>query len=253
MKNALVLAKCLLTNGNICIQIITNGGYSHSWHVIEASSKFIWTSAKRCIAAWRVLVGVWVPKKWDLSLNALSQYTTPRVPPENPWIDRPKKLPARLSGSDSDTPKTNSSSHGVGASADLSLGKEPPVKARPVRRPPSRKIIRHVLRARVEAVRALGAFFDQLQRAEADKRVYASAHLARAYGGGMIVHKDGTGVEDLEGWRYVREVVEFLRSRGARIPMSDDIRIEGEWAALSSEGEGYTTNEEMEWVGTTRG
>jgi len=95
----------------------------------------------------------------------------------------------------------------------------------------------------------LGAFFEQLQRAEADKKVYASVHLAQTYGGGTTVHSNEEGTEDVEGWRHAREVIKFLRSRGARIPMSENVRIEGEWAALSSEGEGYTTNEEKEWVG----
>ncbi|KAJ3570953.1 hypothetical protein NP233_g4059 [Leucocoprinus birnbaumii] len=203
--------------------------------------------AKRCIAAWRVLVGVWVPKKWDLSLHALSQYTTPQIPPENPWIDRPKKLPARLSGSDTDTP--NASSGSRSPSPDLRQGGEPPVKARPVRRPPSRKLVRHVLRARAEAVRALAAFFKELKRAGADKKVYACVHLAEMHGGGTVAHTNSEGTEEVEGWRHGREVIEFLRTRGAKIPMSDNIRIEGEWAALSSEGEGYTTSEEKEWVG----
>lgn len=196
-----------------------------------------------------MLVGVWVPRRWDLSLNALSQYTTPRVPPENPWIDRPKKLPARLSGSDTDTPNASGSSVEQTTSRDLWKGEEPRVKSRSVRRPPSRRLVRHVLRARVEAVRALASFFDQLERAGADKKVYASVHLARGYGGGTVVHEDSEGGEDIEGWRYGGEVIEFLRSRGGRIPMSEDIRIEGEWAALSSEGEGYTTSEERESVG----
>ncbi|KXN90629.1 Glycerol-3-phosphate O-acyltransferase 2 [Leucoagaricus sp. SymC.cos] len=159
--------------------------------------------AKRCIAAWRVLVGVWIPKKWELSLHALSH---------------------RSSGSSS-------------PSLDLRKGDEPPVKARPVRRPPSRKLVRHVLRARAEAVRALAAFFKQLQCEGPEKKVYASAHLARVHGGGTVMHTNMEGIEEEEGWRYGREVIEFLRSRGARIPMSENIRIEGEWAALSSEKE----------------
>lgn len=203
--------------------------------------------AKRCIAAWRVLVGVWVPKKWDLSLPALSQYTTPRIPPENPWIDRSKKLPARLSGSGTDTP--NASPASPSSSPDLHRGAEPPVKARPIRRPPSRRLVRHVLRARAEAVRALAAFFKELQREGADEKIYACAHLARMHGGGTVVHTASEGTEEVEGWRYAREVIKFLRMRGAKIPMSENIRIEGEWAALSSEGEDYTTSEEKEWVG----
>ena len=39
------------------------------------------------------------------------------------------------------------------------------------------------------------------------------------------------------GWRDAREVIRFLRKRGARISGVDD-RVEGEWAAASSEGEG---------------
>jgi hypothetical protein len=64
------------------------------------------------------------------------------------------------------------------------------------------------------------------------------------HGGGTVVHTNSEGVEEIEGWRYGQEVIRFLRARGARIPMSENIRIEGEWAALSSEGEGYTTSEE---------
>lgn len=191
-----------------------------------------------------------MPKRWDLSLNALSQYTTPRTPPENPWIDRPKKLPTRLSGSDSDTPGPSQTLAAPAQTPGLRTGQEPPVKSKPFRRPPSRRLVRHVLRARAQAVRALGAFFEQLQRAESDKKVYASVHLAQAYGGGTITGEEGT--EDLEGWRYAREVTKFLESRGAKIPMSGNGRIEGEWAALSSEGEGYTTSEEKEWVGAQR-
>jgi hypothetical protein len=52
------------------------------------------------IAAWRVLVGVWIPKRWDLSLSALAQFTKPKVPPSNPWIDRP------LNNTDEDVKQT---------------------------------------------------------------------------------------------------------------------------------------------------
>lgn len=102
--------------------------------------------------------------------------------------------------------------------------------------------MRHVLRARVEAVRALASFFDQLAAGGADKKVYATPYLARAYGGGTAVLEDN----DVEGWRRAWEVIEFLRSRGAEIPMLGRMKIQGEWAALSSEGEGYTTSEGIE-------
>lgn len=183
-------------------------------------------SAKRLVAAWRVLVGVWMPKRWELSLAALEQYTTPSVPKESIWIDRPKTAIAEALA----PPQNN----------------EPPVKTKPKRRPPSRRIIRHVLRARAEAVRALASFFDQLDKGGSEKRINASAHLARAYGSFVeadLTHRtesteDGiASVVEPHGWRSATEVIAFLRQRGAKIPtLGHD--IEGEWAALSSDGEG---------------
>jgi len=166
-------------------------------------------SAKRFIAAWRILVGVWIPKKWDLSLSALSQYTKPRIPPVSPWIDRPSekesgvKVPP-IPPSDTQT--------------------EPPVKARTTRRPPSRRLVRHVLRSRVEAVNALASYFDHLARAGRDKKVKASPHLAKMYDG------------EEEGWRYASEIITFLKKRGAEIPTLGQGPLRDDWA-LSSEAE----------------
>jgi len=119
---------------------------------------------------------------------------------------------------------------------------------RSARRPPSRRLIRHVLKARVEAVNALASFFDQLEREGGDKRVNSSLHLARLFG--QVT--DGENSEKTEkGWRYSKEVVGFLRQRGAKIPTLGNGVINGAWAALSSEGEGYTTSEEKDepvWV-----
>lgn len=89
------------------------------------------------------------------------------------------------------------------------------------RKPPSRKLIRHVLRARAEAVRALVSFFAQLERSPEQH--------------GRIT---------------------FLRNRGASIVgLEDSISIEGEWAAdvLSSEfdsdaGVGSGRDEDLVWV-----
>ncbi|KAI0929779.1 hypothetical protein AcW1_008633 [Taiwanofungus camphoratus] len=115
------------------------------------------------------------------------------------------------------------------------------------RRPPTRRVIRHVLRARVEASKALASLFGQLERGgnAEEKRVCASVHLARAFGGQVeeeLVSATETaeGIEapaEPMGWRSAREVVDFLRKRGARITALED-RIEGDWAALSSDGEG---------------
>lgn len=117
--------------------------------------------------------------------------------------------------------------------------------------------MRHVLRARVEAVKALAGFFAQLERADAGKKVKASVHLAALYG---VVVKPQEGLEDMDGnplepqgLRTSREVVEFLRKRGAKIPTLVGGEIEGEWAALSSEGELSTAEEkeELVWVPPT--
>ncbi|KAJ6594540.1 hypothetical protein B0H19DRAFT_1095921 [Mycena capillaripes] len=198
--------------------------------------------AKRLLATWRVLIGVWGPKRWDLSLAALKPYTTPVFPKESEFITKPTpsaqaspKVPAVL-------PPT------------LELGKhaEPPVQTRPKRRPPSRRIMRHVLRARVEAVKALAEFFEQLRmqsaqsRGRGGMRVTASLHLARLYGGIEAPAPKVEGEENAallgeeqagEGWREASEVIAFLTKRGAKIPHMKHMQIEGEWAALSSDAD----------------
>ena len=166
--------------------------------------------AKRLFAAWRVLVGVWIPKKWDLAVSSLGQYTTPFIPPENPWV-QPR------ANSDEPVP-----------SAVLS----PPHRGKHRMRAPSRRLIRHVLRARVEAVKALIAFIAHIEKgAPTERRVKSSKHLAEMYGNSQ------------EGWRNGKEIVSFLRKRGARITgLEDSIRFEGEWIgeAVSSDWEGET-------------
>ncbi|KAH7888964.1 hypothetical protein F5I97DRAFT_1803842 [Phlebopus sp. FC_14] len=175
---------------------------------------------KRVIAAWRVLVGVWAPKRWDLPLAALSQYTTPQIPPENPWIDKSR----------------SSSTPTLPAQAT-----EPPVFNKR-KRPSSRRIMRHVLRARGEAVRALASFFAALEAGGGDKVVMASPHLARQFGWvdevKVKAEEEGQDDEiDLRGYRRANEVIAFLRLRGAKIAALER-EIEGEWAgALSSEEE----------------
>ncbi|ETW82495.1 hypothetical protein HETIRDRAFT_458415 [Heterobasidion irregulare TC 32-1] len=129
--------------------------------------------AKRLVAAWRVLIGVWAPKRFEYPLTTLAQYTTTPIPPVNPWISG--------SHSGTSTPKPGEK---AGTSA-TSAAAEPPVKSRRKRRPRSGRVMRHVLRARAEAVRALASFVDQLEKGPAEKCVNASAHLARAYGGGV--------------------------------------------------------------------
>lgn len=154
-----------------------------------------------------MLVSVWGPTRWELPLTALSQYTTPVTPKENEWIDRPK------------TPVPEPSN---GA----------PAKTRPSRRPPSRYIMRHVLRARAKAAGALAEFFAQLEAMPGPVRVRASGHLARACGGGVLTVLGEDGLEEERGWRHAREVIEYLRQRGAKIATLNR-GFEGQWAAVS--------------------
>ncbi|KAI0369703.1 glycerol-3-phosphate-acyltransferase [Pilatotrama ljubarskyi] len=223
--------------------------------------------AKRLVAAWRVLVGLWAPRKWDLSLSALSQYTVPRIPPENPWVDRTKAKvksrpvtpgPQSHSESDSSTPsKAQAGSPSSPAPSSEPSSLSPSSKRR---RAPTRRLIRHVLRARVEAAKALASLFAQLERAPDNKRVCASVHLARRFGGQVDEpnpnQETEEGVEayaEPMGWRSAREVVSFLRSRGAKVAALAD-RVEGEWAAMSSDGESYDSEafvlekNDLQWV-----
>jgi glycerol-3-phosphate O-acyltransferase/dihydroxyacetone phosphate acyltransferase len=202
---------------------------THGW--LQTSQKIY--SGKQLMAAWRILVGVWAPKRWDMSLAALTPYTTPATPKENPWIDKPRR-----SGKNTPT-----------SSAPPSDTEEPPVKGRPKRRPPSRRLVRHVLRARIEAVKSLTSFFDYLQNAPSGTSLPASTHLAKLYGS-----VKQTGVEEVTGWpeyegeRSVHEIVTFLKQRGAKIPAIRHASKEAaEWAAaLTSgpEGEGTETADE---------
>lgn len=169
------------------------------------------------MAAWRVLVGIWTPKRWDLSLTALSQYTTPPQPPASPWIDKP-----RIPNNTSDTDEKIKSKY-----QDKVV-----VESRPPRRPPSHRLVRHVLRSRVEAMNALACFFDQLVRAGSGKKVKSSPHLAKRFG---VKSKDNLSADrdEQEGWRYAVEVITFLQKRGAKIPTLRQGPLEDEWARSS--------------------
>lgn len=139
-----------------------------------------------------------MPKRLDMSASAVAQYTKPKTPPRSAWIDKPAQQEI----------------------TDFQLQPEPPVKARSARRPASRRLIRHVLRARVEAANALAGFLGEIARTR--KRVQASGHLAKG-----------------RGWRDGAEVVAYLRERGAKVA---SVPLTDEWAA-SSDYEGYTTEE----------
>ncbi|KAI6010515.1 glycerol-3-phosphate-acyltransferase [Pisolithus marmoratus] len=189
---------------------------------------------KRVIAAWQVLVGVWAPKRWELSLAALAQYKTPHIPAESPWIERKR-----------------SSTPSLPAQAT-----EPSVSIRR-KGPASPRIMRHVLHARGEAVRAIASFFAQLET-QGDEKVVASLHLARRFGWVEEVEvateaSESLGDENIgiKGYRRIGEVTAFLKSKGAKIPVLEREEIDGRWdAALSSEGTPTSSDsgEDPVWV-----
>jgi glycerol-3-phosphate O-acyltransferase/dihydroxyacetone phosphate acyltransferase len=204
---------------------------------------------KRVEATWRVLLGVWAPKRWEYSLAALEQYTRTPVPPPNPWLERPAtpRLESRDASPAPEMPptKVNMTASAAGAKNATAIASAPLAPAEPhpkrARRPRSGRVMRHVLRARAEAAHALAAFFEALERAPAAQRVRASAHLARAHGGDAPDGDGSGGVLALEdgpaGWRRAREVVAFLKARGAKTAGMG--RAEGvrEWAMVGSDGE----------------
>ena len=120
------------------------------------------------------------------------------------------------------------------------------------RPPPSSKLIRHVLRARLDAARLLAPFLAELERSGVEVR--ASSHLAQARStrqrtGDRETAEDFQIGPEPRGWRDAREVVQFLRKRGAKI---GDLgcNIEGHWAA-ASDGEGESledTANDIVWV-----
>lgn len=122
--------------------------------------------------------------------------------------------------------------------------------------------MRHVLRARCEAVRALASFFAALEDAGEDKQVVASAHLARRFGWVNDVkvntEEQSQGPVEVEGYRHAREVILFLRLRGAKIATLER-KIEGGWAGTlvseedmtpggSEAGEGEDEEDDIVWV-----
>ncbi|KZV60113.1 hypothetical protein PENSPDRAFT_760185 [Peniophora sp. CONT] len=209
----------------ISLGLVSLMAYYHTILVKDAYMRI-----KRIQATWRVLLGIWAPKRWEYSIAALQQYTATPKPPPNPWINKGTSTPTGSPKVEARVPSTMHSG----------VPDEPPVQSRR-RRPRSGRVMRHVLRARAEAASALATFFGTLDRSPA-VRVRASAHLARAYGGTV----DAPPVEEAPdgvapspgptGWRSAREVVMFLREHGAKVASLSN-GIEADWALLNSDGE----------------
>ena len=203
-------------------------------------------SAKRLLAAWRVLIGVWSPGHWDIPVTALKNYTKFIPPPPNPWLDvnKPPKgaPPAEVKAAEDDQ------------------------AAKRRRKVAPRHLVRHVLRARINAAQSLSKFLSEIKRSDGDVR--ASAHLATRFGastGTGITFCNGTGaagmtpgcsaasqflpVDGPTGTRSAKEVIKYLKEHGAQIRNLDDVG-EGDWAAehLSSGDEGVEVSDSYIFV-----
>ncbi|KAH7097251.1 acyltransferase [Auriculariales sp. MPI-PUGE-AT-0066] len=215
--------------------------------------------AKRLLATWRILVGLWVPKQWEISFHALAPYTALVVPKENPFITKKEPRveatgatasgtnlstasPRPAAGTKTESPQQSVNPAGTGRAPGKDKDKSDSKSSRKNQRTPKRRLVRHVLRARVEASKALEAFLSGLARDGG--RVVASARLAAQFG--ML---DAAPVDDgamVHGTRDVREVLAFLKARGANLSVlraGGDDDDEDRWA-LSSGDEGTTTHDE---------
>ena len=159
---------------------------------------------KRLIAAWRILIGVWLPRRFDMSLPSFLASSSLFAPD-----------PPKVAG----LPPTT-----------------PPRKYTRPKRLPSRRLIRHVLRTRLEAARELAKVLFELEAKDA--QVNASFWLAEEYDGEVMkVSEEDEGVADWErplprGTRGGAEVVDYLRRRGARL---GGARVADHWAASSGD------------------
>jgi len=159
---------------------------------------------KRLMVAWRVFVCTLTPETWDLDEEQLRPFTVSVPPPPNPFVTthRPTTPPPVA--------------HSI----------NPP-------RPPSRRIMRHIFRARAAAVKLLGDYLRALDSGTTIA-LKASAHLAATYGSGNCIIKDGDTRETSENavstlslatsWRDAQEVLLFLKQRGAKFP--DEAKVD---------------------------
>lgn len=169
---------------------------------------------KRLIAAWRILIGVWLPRRLEMPLPAFLASSTQFAP---------------------DPPKI--------AGLQPSQEKEKWVKPKKV---PSRFLVRNVLHVRIEAAKELAAVLLEVE--DKDEQVNSSFWLAQRYGGEVLkASKEDEELVDWErplpkGVRSGREVIQFLREKGARL--GRNANVQDHWAAASSGDEAFKTDDE---------
>ena len=168
-------------------------------------------------------------------MAAILPYTINQPPPPNPFLKLPPDVQNSLNRSTSfPAVPTLATTQGD------KLGNE--LKDSRLRRPPSRRLVRHVLRVRAEAMRLLAAYLLSLDRVGV--RVPASLHMVKVFGGGVqppsppesTVATSESSYDKVEGgvqvdaiamhggveivpsqegggWRDGREVIKYLCSR----------------------------------------
>lgn len=165
---------------------------------------------KRLVAAWRILIGVWRPKG-DLAIDKLQAL----LPKTSAPAGASKDAKAWQSGGPQGGSETKREKH---------------------KKVPSRRLVKHVLRTRVEASRLLERYLAILS--ETDPSVHARPWLA----GETDIELDEAGSSGLpKSKRSGREVVDYLKSQGARILPSASKH--SEWAAALSGDEGEEETE----------
>ncbi|KAG9125879.1 hypothetical protein FRC07_005785, partial [Ceratobasidium sp. 392] len=128
----------------------------------------------------------------------------------------------------------------------------PPSKKK--KRPASRNLIRHVLRARLNASRALANYLEELQRS--DRLVLASQFVPGLDEGARVPVDKTPGDSNASmglgaSKRSASAAIAYLRSKGAKVAQLS-ARDSSDWAALSSDGEPETPfddrSEDLVWV-----
>ncbi|KAG8872500.1 hypothetical protein FRB97_007569 [Tulasnella sp. 331] len=202
------------------------------WTFYSRTIDDFYARAKRMLAAWRVLIGVWGPRRWEMSSAALKPFTVPEIPAASEWIDKP--LANNVTTTDGSLTAVAPSTTPTGAKPATRKLKSPKAP-----RPASRSLIRHVLRARIEASRALAAFMEELDCKSPRVRVSAQlGHLEgsieEGYVSGVSSSDAGdyldagkmssasstggspSGQSEKRAYLEGREIVNFLRSRAIK-------------------------------------
>ncbi|WVN90869.1 uncharacterized protein L203_106112 [Cryptococcus depauperatus CBS 7841] len=158
-----------------------------------------YNAMKRLIAAWRLLVGVWLPRDYEMPLPSFVDHYSLFAPD-----------PPKIAG----LPPTT-----------------PPEKYQKPKRLSSRVLVKHVLRVRAQASKELAELLSDLEKGE---EVYVQSWLSKEFGGKLLYdlqpeEEVPNGYVQQGGRRNGREVLSYLRGNGAKVPY-----ISGEIAGASN-------------------